>query len=703
MLWTERWVQDDAYVSFRYARNLVAGDGLVYNVGDRVEGYTNFLWTLLSALPLYGGAEDPLPFMHLVGALLWGGCYWLLLLLGVRLWERGLWAAPLAAIPLAYHWSYNMWFFSGMETSLVTFLTLGTVLLVAINPLRHAWVPLLASLGSVLLAMSRADGLVTVVALAVAAVFLHGRQIVRQRLWFRCGVLPGLLFLSLYLPYSLWRWSYYGSILPNTYYAKAAYLTYYDRGWAYLTTYVTTYGLLMFLPLLLVGSWLGANRLAGRFVTTALIVGTFGAFYVVRLGGDFMEWRFLVPVTGVVVPALVVSAALVGQWIVNLLRGRMLWLRRVAGHEIAAWLIGVAATAVLTLTIDSARPSEDASVISGQETIWLLRRYADPGPFDWVEVGRLLDGVLPADVTIATTSAGIIPYFLDRRCLDLHGLTDAQIARQPIESKRESRVGHEHWLQDTSEIRLRGVDVLLPWAESNFYPRALTTRPEAGYELVSVRIPDGDYIDFAILNPDVFNRQALRADARVVFFGDKPVVDKRVPYTRKSHFARHEIVDWLDWGDEASETSHLFSQHQPTNSPYPESWHTKLLYYRPPLQKVLLEDQGRRIYGHAIWEVRNVSADRDLVLLIRHDRTGGGEYELEVNGRSVRRLLRVRSGGEAWDEEVVVIPSDVLEEGRNLFRMTRSERTERDSEFYYMWFLQEKSQGPSRQTPPSET
>src|SRR3954470_13240280 len=39
------WLSDDAFISFRYARNWVTGKGLVYNAGERVEGYTNFLWT----------------------------------------------------------------------------------------------------------------------------------------------------------------------------------------------------------------------------------------------------------------------------------------------------------------------------------------------------------------------------------------------------------------------------------------------------------------------------------------------------------------------------------------------------------------------------------------------------------------------------------------------------------------------------------
>ena len=41
-----RWVSDDAFISFRYALHLLRGQGLVFNAGEFVEGFTNFLWTL---------------------------------------------------------------------------------------------------------------------------------------------------------------------------------------------------------------------------------------------------------------------------------------------------------------------------------------------------------------------------------------------------------------------------------------------------------------------------------------------------------------------------------------------------------------------------------------------------------------------------------------------------------------------------------
>ena len=46
---------DDTFISMRYAKNLVDGHGLVYNQGDMVEGYTNFLWVILMTLFFISG------------------------------------------------------------------------------------------------------------------------------------------------------------------------------------------------------------------------------------------------------------------------------------------------------------------------------------------------------------------------------------------------------------------------------------------------------------------------------------------------------------------------------------------------------------------------------------------------------------------------------------------------------------------------
>ena len=52
------FVCDDAFITFRYAKNLAHGLGPVWNAGERVEGYTNFLWMMIASLPI-GLGFDP--------------------------------------------------------------------------------------------------------------------------------------------------------------------------------------------------------------------------------------------------------------------------------------------------------------------------------------------------------------------------------------------------------------------------------------------------------------------------------------------------------------------------------------------------------------------------------------------------------------------------------------------------------------------
>ncbi len=52
LAWMNRFVLDDAFISYRYAAHAADGHGFVWNVGEAVEGYTNFLWTWLLSIAL---------------------------------------------------------------------------------------------------------------------------------------------------------------------------------------------------------------------------------------------------------------------------------------------------------------------------------------------------------------------------------------------------------------------------------------------------------------------------------------------------------------------------------------------------------------------------------------------------------------------------------------------------------------------------
>jgi arabinofuranosyltransferase len=691
--WADRWVQDDAYVSFRYARNFVHGNGLVYNVGERVEGYTNFLWTLLAAIPLAFGSEDPLPFMHAVSVVLWAVSYLLLVLIAVRLWKQGVWAAPLAVVALAHHWSFNMWFFSGMETPLVSLLVIATFFFFTRDPERHPLCLFLASLSGVLLTMTRPDGVVILAALMVCGTLLYWRRVLLDRRWRVYVFLPALPVFFLFLPYNAWRIAYYGSFFPNTYYTKVAYLPFYSRGWEYLSTYLSLFGLAGFLPCVAAALLVSGEPVRRTMLASLLIIG-FVFFYVVRLGGDFMEWRFVTPVTSILYLAVVAGASWTTEDLVLSIRQRS---RRESRPQTVerfgmpargiACGSGIAIAMLLTYVTSAAAPNSDKSIMPGQETIGMLRRYGDPQVFDWRSAGKLFDEVLPQNIKIATTSAGIVPYFCDRPCLDLHGLTDPQIARSKVDPKERGRMGHEHWLGDNDLIRARGVDVLLYWVDPITYPKALVTPPDRNGQTVSVQIPDGRYVTFLVMNPDAVDMRELAKDPRVVLHGAKPVWKKDAFATLDELFAPYVVVDRLDVENGESQGRHQFQEISPPDQPDHWVYHTKFLPYRAPFEEAALEDEGRRILLGAVWKIENVLADRDLFMIGRYDLTGGAVYEVEVNGKRTSAELHAPGGEEAWSEAWVQIPAEYLIDGTNEIRITRiSEPT--DVEWYYFWFLQ---------------
>jgi len=516
------WAQDDAYISFRYARNLLRGEGLVFNAGDRVEGYTNFLWTVLSAVPMALGQFDPIVWMNRFGFALLVASYAALLTFGLVLARRGLAAAPLMIVPLLFVWSFNLWFISGMETGLVAFFTVAGAVGVALEPARHRWAPLAASAAGVLAMLSRADAAPVWAGLAVTGI---GFEVLRARAprpragakpaarpggfepWRRL-LTPWLLpMVAVYLPYTIWRVAYYGSFYPNTYYAKAIYLPAWERGWTYLQTFFGVYPIALLLPLLPLGAWLARDPVVRRFLTATTLVSALVMLYVLRVGGDFMEWRFLVPAMGLLIPGLVVAVLALAD------AG---FRREGRGARLATQAAGLLAAIGLAALMQSRLAPAINTRMEGQEVIGELARYCDDRQFNWRAVGRRLDGLIPRDARMAVTAAGMIPFYCDRDILDLHGLTDREIARQPVTAANRGRMGHEHFVNDMTEMRRRGAAAVVVWGDPLPEPEAATVAVRGDMALVSARIADGRWTSFFVLDTTRIALGPLRADPNVM-------------------------------------------------------------------------------------------------------------------------------------------------------------------------------------------
>jgi hypothetical protein len=424
------WVCDDAFISFRYADNLVRGLGLVYNEGERVEGYSNFLWTMYHALGLKLGADvenwanagSIACFLGSLGVLTWNS--WV-----TRRESSGLvtWI-PVAAVLAALHPDWQFFATSGLETSLFALEITLLYVVLTVGPSRSSRAAV-AGLLLTLASMTRPDGLLLTVPVAIFVLLTAPRR------------LPALLalsaaFLITWIPYTLWRVSYFGDFFPNTYYAKSAAMAWYSQGAAYAALYFARYWPLLLGPILVVLAWprgthagdrvwrVASDPWRGRVALAALLLAAY-VWFVLRVGGDFMFGRFLIPVT----PLLFVLLEL---GITRLTPGRLR----------TPWLFAMLVAGGILLT-PYPLPRDPFGDFRGIvfEPNFYPRDGAERTRAQGLALRPFFDG-LPVRVAFFGGEARLVYYARPQTAIECAtGLTDRQIARSPL--KGRGRIGHE--------------------------------------------------------------------------------------------------------------------------------------------------------------------------------------------------------------------------------------------------------------------
>ena len=290
------WVCDDSFISLRYAENLVAGNGLVYNPGERVEGYTNLLWTLLLAALLRAGV-DPIRAAELPGIVAYAGLAWLL---AWESWRRSRAAGraflPLAAALVLVCDDFQVWATGGLETSLFGLLVAGGLLATRDAPESPAR-PWLAGVLLALGVLTRPDAALFAAA-GVASWWLPSdrRPAPERRRAALATLLPVAAVIAVLVP---WKLAYYGELLPTAFYSKSATRPYLAQGLVYLGITLTKNWFLLAVGAGALVAWARGPRVLPRAVRgyERFLLASAGIFvaYVVWVGGDFMAARRLLP------------------------------------------------------------------------------------------------------------------------------------------------------------------------------------------------------------------------------------------------------------------------------------------------------------------------------------------------------------------------------------------------------------------------
>lgn len=425
------FVNDDAYISFRYADNLVRHGELVYNPGERVEGYTNFLWTIQMAGVLALGG-DPVLWSRIFGVAFGVGGLWLVARFAARFRGEARGVDALGALWLAAAPSYACWSSGGLETQQFTFFaTLGWTSYLLER--RAASLPApsadggptggwrhfpLSGVWFALSALARPEGMLFfgLAGLHRLVGLVRARHLPAKADWFW-----GAGFAAVFVPYFAWRWTYYGWPFPNTYYVKAGSDSFWRPGANYWWTWVRDHHLYLW-PVLA----FAARGLRGFWPFFALVVAAISA-HVMKVGGDFMGLhRFLVPLMPLMAVALVFGVEAV------LAKARERGLPRAL--PLAAGVLLSVGVGLHTVQID--RWSMETGSENGVDRIGWLKMFEG----QCRAIGLYLRDTAPADASLATTAAGIIPYYSRLYTLDVLGLNDEYIAHEV--PARGSRPGH---------------------------------------------------------------------------------------------------------------------------------------------------------------------------------------------------------------------------------------------------------------------
>ncbi|MFT5289696.1 MAG: arabinofuranosyltransferase [Planctomycetota bacterium] len=430
-------VIDDAYISLRYADNFVQGNGLVFNPGEYVEGYTNFLWTLVLGLGIRLGAAGP-------GFAVWAGLFAAALTLvatlglharlarGEGTTGRGLesgWRLAATPLILALSPTFLAYGASGLESAAFAFLLILHAYLILGKQNGIGSNTALGAAGIVLALanMTRPEATAFFVFDVTALVLLW---LIQRRKRGSFAVDPRgitLLVTGFALPFGaflLWRHGTYGYWLPNTYYAKvggpsSALL---GSGGAYMFAVGLRTLALIAVPLGLVAAKMrGDARLL--YLSCLLLVQL---IVIALVGGDHMAlWRFGVTL-------LPLSVILLREGFETLTQEKL-------ASPIGALLLLLVGWGAGLWTANSVRLHERNEHSRAQLEVTLAE--------EWASFGQWLARYAESGDSISLLPIGAIGFYSGLHVIDQLGLIDEHIAHLDVETGT-GYVGHEKFDND---------------------------------------------------------------------------------------------------------------------------------------------------------------------------------------------------------------------------------------------------------------
>ncbi len=426
---------DDAYITFRFAENLLKGHGLVFNAdGPPVEGYTSFGQILLS-LPFIAIGKGLAAFgMVLVGLIGWSLAVALLWSF-MRRQRPGEMDRPewFFLIFLGMCHPAVIWAWSAMETPTLALAWVAAWFFHQREYERNE-LPKFSALLTVAAGLLHPEGVLIAVVLGLSWFLPWDKNRLKN------GLLYAAIVLGLFGGYWICRWVYFGYPLPNTFYAKVGgggglAMT----GLRYVWLAAASNLLPIYLLYLVARQWHELKSWP-RWLWQSLAAIAVLVTYNIAVGGDYFAFqRFLLPIF----PFMMLAV-----WELWHRRRAQTAVERERERQEDAAKAGAAAAAEEPPA--KRHPLLFAVVLMILLMIWsgffkfqmIQHRRMQKIVPEFVDAGKILARQLPKKATIATIPIGALGYYADRNILDITGLTDTHIAHLAIPTGMRN-VGHE--------------------------------------------------------------------------------------------------------------------------------------------------------------------------------------------------------------------------------------------------------------------
>ncbi|MCP4606769.1 MAG: hypothetical protein GY847_40725 [Proteobacteria bacterium] len=413
---------DDAMISMRYAWNLSHGNGLIWNKGERVEGFTNMLMVLIMAVSTFlfskGGAVLAI---QIIGATFLLAIGFFTMRIGETILIRNgeqektlfsllFFTGGLLFYPLAY------WSLMGMETGLFAALLLFAVWYAMRAESETRFVPLIPILLG-LAFWTRPDATVFITLILAYRLFGIIRAEGQLRIFFFDVGIVALFMLGI----SIFRLWYFGSFLPNTYTLKMEGIPLafrIENGLGFIERFFDS----TWIPLVATALCFAMNLSRHTVLLIMLVLASIG--YQIYVGGDpWLYWRMMAPFMPLVF-VLVLSATirLSRLFTSNSPIARFAKVGQMKLRVRLEQALALGALVFVTLTINDTFE---------EEMIFESLPYMVDFSHATVSIASVLSEVTTEDATVGLLWAGTIPYYTGLEAIDFLGKTNRHIASLP--------------------------------------------------------------------------------------------------------------------------------------------------------------------------------------------------------------------------------------------------------------------------------